>query len=606
MPLNPPRNAGPWTRRRFAQAAASTVSLAAGACRRTPRGRPNILWLIAEDLCPDLSCYGNSPVRTPHLDRLSREGIRFDRAYVTGPICSPSRSALATGVYQTTLGAHHHRSHRDDAFRLPQGVHLFTHYLRQAGYHTSLVTEPAPGLRTNPKTDFNFQTAAPFEGSHWSQRRPGQPFYAQINFSETHRPFHRFPDRPIDPASVTLPPWLPDHPVIRQDWAMYLETMQRLDEKVGAVLRRLDEEKLRENTVIFFFGDNGRPLPRGKGFLYEGGIHVPLIVRFPEEFLPAGAAPASVRDDLVSSLDITASTLALAGLEPLPRLHGRPLFGPHASPRDRVFAAVDRCDESMDRVRAVRDRRFKYLRNYLPDRPYCQPNVYRDTEYPSLRVLRELGRQGKLNPEEAHFTAPRRPAEELYDLNADPHELHNLADSPAHLPTLRDLRARLDSWVKETSDQAEIPERVLPRSYQYRVSKVEEWCSRDCRLTRARGLLRVELFGKQHRLMRGFVTEGGSLELRFRARSRGVPRATFRWGTVTEFDHPSQAAPIAFSAGRAWREYVVPFQAAGDLALLAFDFSNVRGVLEFDWIRLFRISQGRAHPLAAWGRPGQR
>ena len=595
----PYARAGPWTRRRFAQALTPAFALAGSACRRRPRGRPNIIWLIAEDLCPDLSCYGNSAVRTPHLDRLSSEGIRFDRAYVTGPICSPSRSALATGIYQTSLGAHHHRSHRDDAYRLPQGIHLFTHYLREAGYHTSLVREPAPGLRTNAKTDFNFQTEAAFDGSHWSQRRPGQPFYAQINFPETHRPFRRFPDRPIDPAAVTLPPWLPDHPVIRQDWTMYLESMQHLDEKVGVVLGQLDEN-LHESTVIFFFGDNGRPLPRGKGFLYEGGIHVPLIVRFPEEFLPAGAAPGNAREDLVSSLDITATTLALAGVEPPAGLHGRPLFGPGARPRDYLFAAVDRCDESMDRVRSVRDRRFKYVRNYLPDRPYCQPNVYRDTEYPSLRVLRELGQQGKLTPEQAHFTTPRRPAEELYDLEADPQEVRNLTASPAHQSILRELRARLDAWVNETADQGEIPERALPRSYQYRVNKVEEWCSRDCRLSKVRGLLRVEVFGKQHRLMRGFVAQGGRMELRFRARSRGVPRATFRWGTVTNFDNPSQTAPVSFSGGRAWREYAVPFRADGDLALLAFDFTGVRGVVEFDWIRLSRLAPGRAEPVAAW------
>jgi len=584
------------TRRRFV----ATSGLALAGCGGARDGRPNILWLIAEDICADLGCYGNPLVHTPNLDRLAAEGIRFNHAYVTGPICSPSRSAISTGMYQTSLAAHNHRSHRDDDYRLPGGVRIFTHYFHQAGYHTSLVTTAAPGVRGSPKTDFNFNVERPFGGSDWSQRPSGQPFYAQVNFSETHRPFRRFPERPIDPAAVTLPASFPDHPVVRQDWAMYLETMQHLDVKVGRVLQRLRDEKLLEETIVFFFGDNGRPLPRGKGFLYEGGIHIPLIVRFPEKYRPEDAAPGSVRDDLVSTIDITATSLELAGIGPPVHMHGRLVFGRDAKPRDCIVAAVDRCDESVDRVRCVRAQRFKYLRNFYPERPYCQPNVYRDTEYPSLRVMRELHGLGKLTPQQAHFTAPHRPEEELYDLEADPHELHNLAGSPDHQQTLSEMRAILDRWIKETGDKGETPEPKLPRSYDYRLVKVDEWCTRDCLLSKANGVMRVEVFGKQHKVMRGIVAEGGDMELRFRARSRNAGPKAFSWGTVVDFSNPANSAPIDFVADGNWREYSVPFRAEGHLALLAFNFDGAEGLVEFDRIRLYRKTGPRPQLVQDW------
>lgn len=589
-------------RRRFLGAAGTGLATTALACR-TSRGRPNILWLIAEDISTDLGCYGNPAVHTPNLDRLAAEGIRFTRAYVTGAICSPSRSAIATGMYQTSLGAHHHRSHRGDGQGLPDGVRVFTHYFRKAGYHTSNVLNAVPGVRGG-KTDFNFAVEKPFEGTDWNQRRPDQPFYAQINFGETHRDFRRFPERPVDPAAVRLPPSFPDHPVVREDWMMYLETMQHLDVKVGKVLDRLKQENLFDDTIILFFGDNGRPFPRGKGWLFEGGIHVPLIARFPERFCPAGAAPGSVRDDLVSLIDITATSLALAGIDPPPHMHGRPIFGPGTKPRDYIVAAVDRYDETMDRVRCICARCFKYLRNFHPERPYCQPNVDLDTSNPTLRVMRELYEEAKLSPEQAHFTAPRRPEEELYNLEADPHELHNLATLPEHQATLREMRAILNGWIRETGDQGETPEQKLPQDdYRvYRVGKVDEWCTRDCLLSRANGVMRVELPGKQkqHQVMRGIIAEGGAMELRFRARSRGAGPVTFTWGTVSGFADPANAAPVNLATDGNWRQYAIPFQTLGTLALLAFNIGPGKGAIEFDWIRLFRNGKGGRQLVKDW------
>ena len=282
------------------------------ACRNR-RARPNILWLIVEDICPDMGCYGNPDANTTRIDQLAAEGTRFNRAYATAPGWSASRSAIATGMYQTTIDAHHHRSHRRNGSRLE--VPVFTHYLQNAGYHTSNVRDPAPGVRGG-KTDFNFRCDPPFEGTDWSHREAGQPFFAQVNFSETHRVFHRFAANPTAPTTVQLPPYYPDHPAVREDWAMYLDDMQHLDVKVGKVLDRLKQENLLEDTIIFFFGDQGRPLPKGKEFLYEPGIHIPLIVRVPQKFKIPTIRPGASKEDLVSTIDITAATLKLAGAEP--------------------------------------------------------------------------------------------------------------------------------------------------------------------------------------------------------------------------------------------------------------------------------------------------
>jgi arylsulfatase A-like enzyme len=582
-------------RRTFTRLAAAGSLIGARA-----QGRPNILWMIAEDLSTDLACYGNSSVRTPEIDRLGAEGVRFTRAYTTGSICSPSRSAIATGMYQTSIDAHNHRSHRDDGYSLPRGVHVFTHYLRQSGYHTSLLAPGTRGLSANRKTDFNFNAPPAFDSADWTGRKSGQPFYAQLNFPQTHRPFQRFPERPIDPRSVVLPASFPDHPVVRQDFAMYLETMQHLDRNVGRALDLLRSDGLLENTIVFFFGDNGRPLPRGKGFGYESGIHVPLVVRFPEQFRPADAPRGSVRDDLVSSLDITVTTLRLAGVEPPQHMAGLPLFGSGSRSRKHIVAAVDRCDEAVDRVRCVVGSRYKYMRNFYPELPYAQPSVYRDTEYPSLRVMRELHALGKLTREQAQYTASRRPPEELYDLQEDPHELRNLALSQPESSVVRQMRGTLDRWIRDTGDRGAQPEERLPKEYDYRLGKVDEWCTRDCKLSRTPSGMRVSLDGKPAKVMRGVVTEGGDMEMRFRARSTSAGPSTISWGTVTEFADPKNVAPVRFLAGGEWREYSVPLSAPGTLAIVSLHFEKPAGVCDFEWIRLLRRRNGKAEIAAEW------
>ena len=424
----------------------SSAHLALGAANHK---RPNILWIVAEDFCPDLSCYGTEVVKTPNIDKLASQGALFTNAFTTAPVCSASRSAFMTGMYQTTIGAHQHRA--AEYKPLADNLHLITHYFQKAGYFTS---NSGQNWKKPGKTDFNFKVKKAFDGTDYRQRKPGQNFFSQINFSETHRDFKRDTENPIDPDTVKLPPYYPDHPITRRDWADYLECAQVLDKKVGKVLQRLEDDGLADNTIVFFFGDNGRPHIRGKQFLYEGGIHVPLIIRWPGHI-----KPGTIVDDLVSAIDFGPTCMSLVGMDIPPHMQGSPFLGPKKSKqRNYIFAARDRCDETVERIRCVRDKRFKYIRNYRPHLPYMQPNMYKMRQYPVYSLMPILYAQGKLTPDQARFMAPVKPAEELYDLTNDPHELNNLADKPEHKDVLKRMSDLLDEWVKQTNDKGEIPE----------------------------------------------------------------------------------------------------------------------------------------------------
>lgn len=441
--------------------------------------RPNILWIIAEDIGLDLGCYGEPVARTPNLDRLAREGRLYRNAYSTAPVCSAARSALITGMYQTAIGAHHHRSHRADGRRLPPGVQTIMDRLRPAGYCTANIRHFPAGVpfKCGGKTDWNFEVdGKPFDTDRWGELKERQPFFAQVNFFETHRVYEPAERDRTDPADVRLPPYLPDHPVVREDWARYLDSVGTLDRKTGTVLELLEKEGLAENTAVFWFGDNGRDDFRGKFYAYEQGCQVPLIIRWP------GRVPAhSVSEELVSLIDVTATTLALAGV-PLPgNLHGQPFLGPRVPPREYLFTARDRIDETLDRVRTVRDKRFKYIRNFEPWRPRYQSFRYIEFEAynPLPALMRRLHAEGGLDAAQARMFAPSRPPEELYDLENDPFELHDLADLPEHRGALERLRAELDRWISQTPDQGAIPEdtavRALElRSYEDAVRKLEE------------------------------------------------------------------------------------------------------------------------------------
>jgi N-sulfoglucosamine sulfohydrolase len=418
--------------------------------------RPNILWLIAEDFGPHLGCYGTKEVTTPNLDRMAADGVRYTRFFVTCPVCSPSRSAFMTGMYQTTIGAHNHRSHRDDGFKLPDGVRLLTHWMRDAGYFTANVRQfPEPiKFKGAGKTDWNFNfEGKPFDSDQWTDLKTHQPFFAQVNFQETHRAF-RAPAK-ADPSKVEIPPYYPDHPVTRDDWAKYLDAATELDRKVGVVLKQLAADGLADNTIVVFFGDNGQAHVRGKQFCYDSGLHVPLIIHWPKALAEQRQFKRGAVDErLLSSIDLAPTMLSIAGAKKPEKMQGSVFLGDQAGePRQYVFGARDRCDETVFRFRTVRDERYRYIRNFTPERPFLQPNQYKERQYPVWNLIKELAKENKLTPTQAVLAAPTMPAEELYDTKNDPHEINNLAGSPEHKEVIARMRAALTKWIEESNDQ---------------------------------------------------------------------------------------------------------------------------------------------------------
>lgn len=438
---------------------------ALGAEDRPASRKPNILWLIAEDFGPHLGCYGTKEVSTPNLDRLAANGMRFTRAFTTAPVCSPSRSAFMTGMYATTLGVHHHRT--TDKKPLPDGVKLLTQWLKDAGYFTANVVQlpPALGFRGSGKTDWNFKIdGQPFDSRNWSDLPGKQPFFAQINLKETHRVFNAPPK--ADPARVELPPYYPDHPVARRDYAQYLDSATELDRKIGLILDQLKADGLADNTVVVFFGDNGEANIRAKQFCYEEGLHVPLIVHWPVALQrPKNFLAGTVNTQLVSSLDFAPTMLAIAGQPKPAKMQGRVLFGETTSPApEYVFGARDRCDETAMRLRTVRDVRFRYIRNFTPEVPFLATNRYKETQYPMWNLMKELHTAGKLTPTQEFLCQPTQPTEELYDLETDPHQIRNLVASTPHQRDLARLRQALDRWIVETDDQGRFPEAPSPKA----------------------------------------------------------------------------------------------------------------------------------------------
>lgn len=425
--------------------------------------RPNILWITCEDMSPNLGCYGDSYAITPHLDRLAAAGVRYTRAFSVAGVCAPSRSCLITGMYPSTIGSQHMRS----TTRLPSFIKCFTEYLREAGYYCS----------NNSKEDYNFQTpkTAWDESSgkaHWRNRPASQPFFSVFNLVVTHESQIRLADTAFtkrttslsdderhDPARAPVPRFHPDTPVVRRDWARYYDLITAMDKQAGELLDQLEADGLTDNTIVFFFSDHGVGLPRGKRWLYDTGTHVPLVIRFPKNFRQlASGEPGSVCERLVSFVDFAPSVLSLAGVELPDHLQGTAFLGPQAGePREYVYGIRDRMDERYDLTRAVRDQRWKYIRNYHPELPYAQPIEYME-EMPTMRNWRRLATVGNLNGPAALFLAPTKPVEELYDTEADPDEIRNLASSEEHRDVLERLRDAHLKWLRDTRDLGFLPE----------------------------------------------------------------------------------------------------------------------------------------------------
>ncbi len=432
-----------------------------------PNSCPNVFWLFLEDMNPWMSCYGDQTVQTPNIDALAASGVKFDRAYQTSGVCSPSRSATITGMYQTTIGAHNHLSSQPhfrgldmgdeyDAIPLPKGMKTIPEYFRDAGYYTF----------NEGKTHYNFvyESDVLFDhhdgnndfkgaknGSDWSGCPAGQPFFGQIQL-RGGKSIGLLKGPGVDRASVPVPSFYPDHEIIRKEIALHYDCILHTDRQVGWILARLEEDGLRENTIVFLFSDHGMRLPRHKQFIYEGGHKVPLMISWPGN--ADVVKPGSVRSDLVSGIDIGATSLALAGLDVPDYMEGQNVFG--EQPRDYVIAAKDRCDFTIDRMRAVRTQRYRYVRNFMTDRPFMQAQYRDGSDY--MELMRAMYANGELTPEQAFFWAEERPAEEFYNCHADPDEVKNLVDDPDCAEALQQHRDILAQWIAQTDDKGEYPE----------------------------------------------------------------------------------------------------------------------------------------------------
>jgi arylsulfatase A-like enzyme len=428
--------------------------------------RPNFLWISFEDTNPFYGCYGDSYARTPNVDRLASQGCRWPRAFSTAGVCAPARSAVITSMYPTSMGTHHMRTTHTSPYAMevptpyhavpPHYVKCFTEYLRAAGYYCT----------NNHKTDYQFE--APLTAwddcsrtAHWRNRpSPDQPFFAVFNPTMTHES-GMWSERSIgefDPDKVAVPPYFPDTPKVRRAIAAMYHNISQADAVMGELLSALEADGLSENTIVFHWSDHG-PMPRGKRFPYDSGIRVPMIVRW-----AAGLKAGSVCQDLVSTIDLGPTVLSLAGLEIPTHMQGRAFLGPKAqSPRKYIYASRDRHDISYDMVRAVRDERFKYMRNFCPDQPYMGwvPYLYR---HPIAQELWRCHIEGTLKGEQNLLFSPR-PVEELYDTQADPWETRNLAGDAAYRSDLERLRAALEDWRREVGDMGEIPETQMVRQW---------------------------------------------------------------------------------------------------------------------------------------------
>jgi N-sulfoglucosamine sulfohydrolase len=428
-------------------------------------GRPNILWITCEDISPYLGSYGCPEAQTPNLDKLARNGLRFTRAYANAPVCAVARSTLLTGMYASTTGTHHMRCRT----QLPEIIPAYPRLLRQAGYYCT----------NNSKKDYNsnFESDPKLwnessDRAHWKNRKPGQPFFAVFNLGTTHesqlnpariREYvsrRQIPGRPrIDPNSIGLPPYHPDLPKIREDWARLHDLITCMDRQAGQKLDELEEDGVAGNTIVFFFSDHGGMLAGSKRYIRNGGLHVPLIVCFPEKWkhlAPAGTGGTT--DRLVSFVDFPKTVLALAGAEIPALMQGRVFLGENTGPApETVHFFRDRMAERPDFSRAVTDGRHLFVRNFMPHRPPGRDSRYGFNEQANWRAWEQHFEEGKCDPVQSRFFLPKAPTE-FFDNQDDPWNATNVANQPQHKSRVDALSQELDRWMIETRDTGLIPE----------------------------------------------------------------------------------------------------------------------------------------------------
>lgn len=422
----------------------------------TAATQPNFVWIIADDMSPDTGAYGVSGVKTPNLDRLAANGRRYTRAYASAPVCSASRSAFILGTYQTTTGLHAHDVENPQP--LPAPYRHLPELLREKGWYVT--NAPAPDtirsgrLITKAKTHYNFahDPAQMFDGNDWRKRKPGQPFFAQFQITEPHRPFS-IPDT-YDEAelhALKLPSNYPDHPLMRRDWYAYLRSVEVVDHRVGVILDQLKSEGVLENTIVMFFADHGRPMPWGKQWLSVEGLQVPLIISGP------GIDANSVESRLTSLIDLAPTMLARSGYEIPKWMQGGAILESNFPERQNLFAARDRCGDAQDRIRAIIGLDALLVHNFYPNLSRFNWSSYKEDSYPGMPLLRTLHKNGKLNAFQSRWTAADRPEWEFYDLKEDPAGLNNVVSEGANALKVQEMRATLDTWIEASHDQGALP-----------------------------------------------------------------------------------------------------------------------------------------------------
>ncbi len=438
-----------------------------------PPKRPNIVWIVGENFDLDFGCYGAKNVKTPNVDALAANGVRYTNVYSTSPVCAPSRSCFMVGMYATTTDMHHMRSHRDDDYQLPEGVRPITHRLQDVGYTTANITKIGDKIVGTGKLDLNFVNEGElYNTKDWSELK--QPFFAQINMPEAEydiydRKSHEKPrvkwvgeewhPKVATPENVTPPPYYPDHPTVREEWARYLNSVTGTDMRIGVILEKLKNDGVFDDTVVIFFGDNGRLEARGIHWCFDSGLHVPMVVHWAQNFpKPKQYAAGKVDDSVISLLDLTATTLAIAGIDVPLSMQSRPFLGDDVGPaRTYAFSARDRIDETEIRQRSVRGKRFHYIRNFTPGAGFGSLNRYKEKCFLVKPLMRQMLTKGTLTGPPADLMKPF-PDEMLFDTQADPYEVTNLAEAAEHAVTLERMRNALDAWMVETRDRGHIPE----------------------------------------------------------------------------------------------------------------------------------------------------
>ncbi len=412
---------------------------------------PNILWIISEDMSQDQACYGNPLVLTPTIDQLAAEGMRFTHMFTAAGVCSPSRTALAVGMYQNGIGAMHMRYSDDLKPPLPNGVKTVAQILHDHGYQTV----------GGGKDDYMFHLEdEAFDFESMDEIDPNKPFFAKINSFYTHRIFKKDSVHPIDPGEVSLPPYYPDVGPLREDWAAYLENIQLLDREVHDILARFETLGLLDNTIIFFLSDHGRPTLKGKYWMYDSGTKIPFIIKIPQQMQPPkGFKRGGVSDQLLSSIDISATTLALAGIQKPEFMQGRIFLGDHLEEeREFVFSALDRIGGVHFKTRAVRSNKYRYIKNFNNGLSILECSTeYRKARLPYYHTMLILDTYNKLEGVEKTLVRPL-PLEELYDLHEDPFEVNNLAYSAAHSHVRGSLEKELTAWIEEIDDKGFYPD----------------------------------------------------------------------------------------------------------------------------------------------------